>query len=393
ISSSKDIPTAGRTRAAATTATGNCRPTARTPRAASWPPRDCATDSRAPYADSPTTNFTSRTTPSIHGTAASRSWSDRRPPRLYSHTSHRRPAARLKPRRFPPILRCGNVIARWIVARERTIGFKLAGFGGTWLFLLFVIVGVGYWAASSIMARLDETTTNTVRRLELAIRVDSLVSRFIADGRGAIQGSLFDDKTLSERSRADLTRHLREAKADTATLESLMRIESGRAAARRLGSLIESFSAAEAQVIGLVDKGDPAAASELAEKTTGPIQADIDKQLTTIVGNQRQFLKEDSDAADVAFARARLTMILLTLVTIAAGALAAWVVAAMMRTLRSGVHDLNVGASQVASASGQVATSAQSLSQGSTEQAASLEETSASMEEMASMTRRNAENS
>ena len=279
------------------------------------------------------------------------------------------------------------------MARERTIGFKLAGFGGTWLFLLFVIVGVGYWAASSIMARLDETTTNTVRRLELAIRVDSLVSRFIADGRGAIQGSLFDDKTLSERSRADLTRHLREAKADTATLESLMRIESGRAAARRLGSLIESFSAAEAQVIGLVDKGDPAAASELAEKTTGPIQADIDKQLTTIVGNQRQFLKEDSDAADVAFARARLTMILLTLVTIAAGALAAWVVAAMMRTLRSGVHDLNVGASQVASASGQVATSAQSLSQGSTEQAASLEETSASMEEMASMTRRNAENS
>jgi methyl-accepting chemotaxis protein/methyl-accepting chemotaxis protein-1 (serine sensor receptor) len=40
-----------------------------------------------------------------------------------------------------------------------------------------------------------------------------------------------------------------------------------------------------------------------------------------------------------------------------------------------------------------VSSSAQSLSQGSTEQAASLEETSASMEEMASMTRKNAENS
>jgi methyl-accepting chemotaxis protein/methyl-accepting chemotaxis protein-1 (serine sensor receptor) len=40
-----------------------------------------------------------------------------------------------------------------------------------------------------------------------------------------------------------------------------------------------------------------------------------------------------------------------------------------------------------------VASSAQSLSRGAAEQAASLEETSASMEEMASMTRRNAENS
>ncbi|HXT72183.1 MAG TPA: methyl-accepting chemotaxis protein [Vicinamibacterales bacterium] len=54
---------------------------------------------------------------------------------------------------------------------------------------------------------------------------------------------------------------------------------------------------------------------------------------------------------------------------------------------------LESGAREVASTSEQVATSSQSLSQGATEQAASLEETSASMEEMASMTRRNAENS
>jgi methyl-accepting chemotaxis protein len=44
-------------------------------------------------------------------------------------------------------------------------------------------------------------------------------------------------------------------------------------------------------------------------------------------------------------------------------------------------------------AAGQVSVTAQSLSHSATEQAASLEETSASMEEMASMTRKNAENS
>jgi methyl-accepting chemotaxis protein len=51
------------------------------------------------------------------------------------------------------------------------------------------------------------------------------------------------------------------------------------------------------------------------------------------------------------------------------------------------------GSRQVASAASQAAASSQSLSGGATEQAATLEEASASMEEMASMTRRNAENS
>jgi methyl-accepting chemotaxis protein len=61
--------------------------------------------------------------------------------------------------------------------------------------------------------------------------------------------------------------------------------------------------------------------------------------------------------------------------------------------LKNTALDLRDGAQQVAAASSQVAGSAQSLSRGASEQAASLEETSASMEEMASMTRRNAENS
>jgi hypothetical protein len=73
---------------------------------------------------------------------------------------------------------------------------------------------------------------------------------------------------------------------------------------------------------------------------------------------------------------------------------AAWFLAkAIARPLLGGIDALRVGSQQVASAAGQVASSSQSLSRGATEQAASLEETSASMEEMASMTRRNADNS
>ena len=66
---------------------------------------------------------------------------------------------------------------------------------------------------------------------------------------------------------------------------------------------------------------------------------------------------------------------------------------AIIRPLLAETNSLTAGAQQVAAAAEEVASSSQHLSVGSTQQAASLEATSASMEEMASMTRRNAENS
>ncbi len=72
--------------------------------------------------------------------------------------------------------------------------------------------------------------------------------------------------------------------------------------------------------------------------------------------------------------------------------ISSYIVRGTNAVLRESVAALTEGSEQVVSAAGQVATSAQSLSQGATEQAASLEETSASMEEMASMARKNSEN-
>ena len=74
-------------------------------------------------------------------------------------------------------------------------------------------------------------------------------------------------------------------------------------------------------------------------------------------------------------------------------AVVVWIVRATRRVLADLTATLTLTAEGTTAAATQVATSAQSLSQGASEQAASLEETSASMEEMASMTRRNAENS
>jgi methyl-accepting chemotaxis protein len=91
---------------------------------------------------------------------------------------------------------------------------------------------------------------------------------------------------------------------------------------------------------------------------------------------------------------ARFWMILILICTaVCGGAFAFHIVVGINRTLLQVATELGAGAGRVSGASRQVSTSGQSLAQGATEQAAALEETSASSEELASMTRKNAENS
>jgi methyl-accepting chemotaxis protein len=106
--------------------------------------------------------------------------------------------------------------------------------------------------------------------------------------------------------------------------------------------------------------------------------------------------KGDQNGAEAASAgaSARLWSILILICSVLTGtALAILIIRGINRALLRVARELAENAEQVSSASSQVSSSSQSLAQGASEQAASLEETSASSEEMASMTRKNAENS
>ena len=92
--------------------------------------------------------------------------------------------------------------------------------------------------------------------------------------------------------------------------------------------------------------------------------------------------------------RTRFIMLALSLLAwLAAQAVVLLLSRSITRPLKQISSGLVAAAREVAEAALHGVTSAQSLSQGAAEQAAALEETSASMEEMASMTRKNAENS
>jgi methyl-accepting chemotaxis protein len=63
------------------------------------------------------------------------------------------------------------------------------------------------------------------------------------------------------------------------------------------------------------------------------------------------------------------------------------------KTLKMAITNLDIGASQIKSASSELADSSQELANGATEQASSIEETTSSMEELATMVSQNLENS
>jgi methyl-accepting chemotaxis protein/methyl-accepting chemotaxis protein-1 (serine sensor receptor) len=136
----------------------------------------------------------------------------------------------------------------------------------------------------------------------------------------------------------------------------------------------ENFAAADAHV-----KGQDRAPTEQIDKLAARLQQVVkDRQVAT--------------SAEVS-ASVRLNLIIAVVLFALIVAAVVFVVRATRKELVDVTLQLTGAANGTAAGATQVATSAQALSQGASEQAASLEETSASMEEMASMTRKNAENS
>ena len=145
---------------------------------------------------------------------------------------------------------------------------------------------------------------------------------------------------------------------------------------------IQAFSASKGQ--------DPAAADAMVKgidrAPTESIDAIVERlQAVVIDGRQAQLKQVQSRIVSSA-------VTVLTMFVVIVGLVAFMIRGTRIEMVRLASH-LSETAEGTTAAAGQVSVTAQSLSQSATEQAASLEETSASMEEMASMTRKNAENS
>jgi methyl-accepting chemotaxis protein len=277
--------------------------------------------------------------------------------------------------------------------RRWTIGRKLFTGTAALNLLLVLTAGASLWSATSIQRQLEETGYRTARRLELAQSVQSGMFELFAGERMMILAGFDNDRPLRDASASRIETRLQTLKAQIVELKGLMRVESGKQAATKLEAGADSWMAAHAEVVRLIDAGEFHAAQQHSLHNGQPIMDANQTAAEVIVGNQRKFLASDMQAAQTSFARARLIVVLLAALSFAIGALVVLVVRGVNTTLRRTTLRLHEGAEQIVAASTQVASSAQSLASGASEQASSLEETSASMEEMSSMTMRTAENS
>ena len=175
-------------------------------------------------------------------------------------------------------------------------------------------------------------------------------------------------------------------------LRPLVETEEGRQALAEVDKGVENWKGFFDNFLTLTAAGSFAEAGDLYNGESKQ-RASTRTALAKLAALQDAMLKADLANASTSFSTVRLTSIVMLVFSVAVGVAVVWAVRGINQASRTTAVDLRDGAQQVAAASTQVAGSAQSLSRGASEQAASLEETSASMEEMASMTRRNAENS
>ncbi len=164
----------------------------------------------------------------------------------------------------------------------------------------------------------------------------------------------------------------------------------------RAAILARHAAALEAQreVIEAFLKGDVAGANERLMVTASPRYSEVQTAIRTDFDAQVK-----RTAATMAGNEARASSQVIWRLAMMAIALA--LISTYMWRMRSGIT-LQLGrlsatlleaSERLTETAAQVTASSQTLAQGASEQAAALEETSGSMEEMASMTRRNAENS
>jgi methyl-accepting chemotaxis protein len=145
------------------------------------------------------------------------------------------------------------------------------------------------------------------------------------------------------------------------------------------------------QIFAMINKGQIHEAENLAEKVEKEEEA-LDHELEQFLKRIAKFTEEAALKAEHDEQSAIKGMTTIAIFGVVFGILMGIIITrSITKPISRVVEGLNLGAEQVASASGQVASASQSLAEGSSEQAAGIEETSSSLEEMSSMTKQNAD--
>jgi methyl-accepting chemotaxis protein/methyl-accepting chemotaxis protein-1 (serine sensor receptor) len=274
---------------------------------------------------------------------------------------------------------------------KMTVGTKLMLCFG---FLLIFVLALGYASLSSIgtlSGLLDEATTRTALKTEIAGQIATDVAGMRGAQRGLILFSMLKNPNVV-MARESFQANLTDIQKRIGEIRPLLVTVGGRQAVdiieRQLGAWLPLYEKI-------------AASCEAQRFDTGMIQ-NMDKtvvlanEMSNAVNNLLAAQREIQTAAGVAAKATRLRSQWIAwvciLLCLAVGALVTLVVRHITVSLRQVAGEMSQGAEQLAAAAAQVSASSQTLAQGASEQAASLEETSASCEQINAMTKKTGEN-
>jgi methyl-accepting chemotaxis protein/methyl-accepting chemotaxis protein-1 (serine sensor receptor) len=277
-------------------------------------------------------------------------------------------------------------MANWTIGKKLYLGL------GALVALVLAVSTVSLWGTSDLYGKLTHTAEKTARKRALALNTEFQFEMAYSHFKSMILAGMAADSAGVDKARKTADDAIEKIDANLKDFDALIETEAGRKA---LGDVVrgrEATKAFFAEFLAMSSAGNFAEAFELYNSKSKERSA-TREALGVLVAQQSELMKADITDAGSSYSTVRLTALAMLIFSLAAGAGVIWVVRGINASLRTTASELRDGAQQVAAASTQVSGSAQSLSRGASEQAASLEETSASMEEMASMTRRNAENS
>ena len=275
-------------------------------------------------------------------------------------------------------------MSKWGIGRRLFTGI------GALVALLLVSGGISTWAGSQMKKQLDYTAKVTAHQLNLAQTVELEAITLDAEQRRLLLSGLGGDQEGLAHARKVIQETLQENAKKLEEMKSLSSGDSQRRVAE-ISSSVQQWHASNTQVEELITAGDASAAWEIARKTSGPLLDKVRVAANALVRDQERAFAASVEAGESSYGFMRWLLAGMLLISLPVGAVVAYGVRSLTRTLRSVTRELGDGAHQVASAAGEVAGASQALSQGSSQQAASLEETSAAMVEMTSITRKNAE--
>jgi methyl-accepting chemotaxis protein/methyl-accepting chemotaxis protein-1 (serine sensor receptor) len=279
------------------------------------------------------------------------------------------------------------------MAKTLTIGQKLYGGALTLALLILALGGVAWWSASSVQGRFNETVDSTAKKQELSLDILGALERAASAQKSMTLGAVAGDDGAVKREGDRALAAVADIKRQLLALDKLIRTEEGRRTSATLKTQIAAFDALHYEFASLLAAGQPTEALTLFQTKGQPIRDAATLAAESMVSMQAKMLEADVAAAQASYTWNRISIVSVFVLAVLVVSAFTYVIRHTTQDLLVMARELGHNASQVTSASAQVAASSQALSQGATEQAASLEETSASMEEMASMTRRNAENS